>query len=56
MIGFARFYFVTHSPDSSLAKISKESTDSSFISWDAEELARKTVRNGLAGWLIDKAS
>jgi hypothetical protein len=56
MRGFSRFYFVTHSPNSTLAKISLESNDGSFVFWDAEQLALQAVRNGLAGWLIDKAS
>lgn len=56
MRGFSRFYFVTHSPNSALAKISLESNDGSFVFWDAEQLAQQAVRNGLVGWLIDKAS
>jgi hypothetical protein len=56
MRGFSRFYFVTHSPNSALAKISLESNDGSFVFWGAEELARQAVRNGLVGWLLDKAS
>lgn len=56
MRGFSRFYFVTHSPNSALAKISLESNDGSFVFWGAEELALQAVRNGLVGWLIDKAS
>lgn len=56
MRGFARFYFVTHSPDSSLQAISDETTDGSFVYWGAELLAQQAARNGLAGWLIDRAS
>lgn len=56
MRGFSRFYFVTHSPDSSLEAISSEVNDGTFVFWDAPQLARQAVRNGLIGWLIDRAS
>lgn len=56
MSGFSRFYFVTHSPDSVLEKIASESTDGSFVFWGVEQLALQAVRNGLVGWLMDKAS
>lgn len=56
MQGFSRFYFVTHSPDRALATISKESEDGVFITWDATDLASLAVRNGLVGWLVDRAS
>jgi hypothetical protein len=56
MSGFSHFYFVTHSPDSSLKSLAEESTDGSFIFWGPEKLALQAVRNGLVGWLIDKAS
>lgn len=56
MRGFSRFYFVTHSPNLTLEKISLESNDGSFVFWGVEQLARQAVRNGLVGWLIDKAS
>lgn len=56
MRGFSKFYFVTHSPSLSLEHISQESNDGSFILWDVKQLALQAVRNGLVGWLIDKAS
>ena len=56
MKSFTRFYFVTHSPDESLQAIPEVASNSSFIFWDVNELARQAVRNGLSGWLIDKAS
>ena len=56
MSGFSRFYFVTHSPDPSLKEISSEVSDGSFVFWGAEQLAQQAARNGLIGWLIDRAS
>lgn len=56
MSGFSRFYFVTHSPDASLKEISSEVGDGSFVFWGAEQLAQQAARNGLIGWLIDRAS
>lgn len=55
--GFSRFYFVTHSPDSSLSKLaSEQKNNDSFIFWGVDQLAELAVRNGLVGWLIDRAS
>lgn len=56
MGGFSRFYFVTHSPDESLKEISLEANDDNFVYWGVEQLARQAARNGLIGWLIDRAS
>lgn len=56
MLGFSRFYFVTHSPDPSLQKIAADVIDPSFVLWTADHLALQAVRNGLVGWIIDKAS
>jgi hypothetical protein len=56
MRGFSRFYFVTHSPDKGLHAILTEASDKSFVFWGAEQLAQQVARNGLAAWLIDKAS
>lgn len=56
MSGFTRFYFVTHSPDTSLSDIAEEGNDGAFIFWGVEQLAQQAARNGLIGWLIDKAS
>lgn len=49
-------WVVTHSPDAALAHISMEPSDGAFVVWGAEQLALQAVRNGLVGWLIDKAS
>lgn len=54
MKGFKRFYFVTHSPSQSMAKLPSDGGD--FVFWGVEELAQQAVRNGLVSWLIDKAS
>jgi hypothetical protein len=56
MRGFSKFYFVTHSPDSSLMAVLSEPNDGSFVFWGSEQLAQQSVRNGLIGWLIDRAS
>ena len=56
MHGYSRFYFVTHSPSPALAASAALAADSSFIFWGALELATHAARNGLAGWLLDKAS
>jgi hypothetical protein len=56
MSGFRIFYFVTHSPNKTLKDLVTESPDSEFIFWGVEELSRQSVRNGLVGWLIDRAS
>jgi len=55
MRGFSRFYFVTHSPDASLERSVVDATDS-FVLWGPAQLAQQAARNGLAGWLLDKAS
>lgn len=56
MSGFSRFYFVTHSPDPSLITIATEGNDGNFVFWGPQQLAQQAARNGLAGWLIDRAS
>ncbi len=56
MRGFSRFYFVTHSADKSLQTALKDASDKSFVFWGPEQLAQQAARNGLAAWLIDKAS
>lgn len=56
MRGYARFYFVTHSPTRQLALSASEAVDPSFIFWGASELAAHAARSGLTGWLLDKAS
>jgi hypothetical protein len=56
MRGFAKFYFVTHSPNSDLQSFATKESSETFIFWGAEELANLATRTGLVGWLIDKAS
>ena len=56
MRGYSRFYFVTHSPNAKLASSATQAADPSFLFWGAPELAAQAARNGLAGWLLDKAS
>lgn len=56
MHGYARFYFVTHTPDAALEAFAVQAADSVFIFWGASELASHAARGGLAGWLLDKAS
>ncbi len=56
MRGFKRFYFVTHSPDPKLQSAMPSSNDGAFALWGADQLAQQAVRNGLVGWLLDKAS
>lgn len=56
MSGFSKFYFVTHSPNKTLDTLIETTTDEDFIFWGVEELSRQSVRNGLVGWLIDRAS
>ena len=56
MSGFSKFYFVTHSPNKTLKSLVLDSSDSEFLFWGVEELSRQSVRNGLVGWLIDRAS
>lgn len=55
-IGFTRFYFVTHSPDTSLKTLSSNENDDKFVFWGAEQLAEQAAQNGLIGWLIERAS
>jgi hypothetical protein len=56
MRGYTRFYFVTHSPSRDLEQTTIAEEDSSFIYWGPQQIAQLAARNGLAGWLIDKAS
>lgn len=55
MRGFSKFYFVTHSPDKKLTAEAAAADDPSFILWGPGQLAYQAARNGLTGWLIDKA-
>ncbi|HEV2199015.1 MAG TPA: hypothetical protein VGR73_04280 [Bryobacteraceae bacterium] len=56
MKGFSRFYFVTHSPDENIQANLAGESDENFVFWGVEQLAQQAARNGLTGWLIDKAS
>jgi hypothetical protein len=56
MRGYSKFYFITHSPTASLASQAAQESDQEFIFWGAQELAEYSAKNGLVGWLIDKAS
>lgn len=56
MRGFARFYFITHSPSRELGEEAAELGDLTFVYWGPQELARLAARHGLVGWLIDRAS
>ncbi len=56
MSGFSKFYFVTHVSNNTLKNIIEASNDPDFIFWGVEELSKQSVRNGLVGWLIDRAS
>jgi hypothetical protein len=56
MRGYARFYFVTHSPSRDLEQAAIPQGDSAFIYWGPQQLAQLGARNGLTGWLMDKYS
>jgi hypothetical protein len=56
MRGYSKFYFITHSPTASLASQAAQESDQEFIFWGPQELAEYSAKNGLMGWLIDKAS
>jgi hypothetical protein len=56
MRGFARFYFVTHSPSRDLQDKVRDADDPQFVYWGPQQLAQLAARNGLIGWLLDKAS
>ncbi|MDD5214660.1 MAG: hypothetical protein PHQ03_03850 [Methylococcales bacterium] len=57
MKSYQRFYFVTHTPDSDLKEhFGNQKIDDNCVFWDEKELAKLSVRSGLADWLMDKAS
>lgn len=56
MYGFSRFYFVTHSPEDDLPEAVANAANPALVLWDAEKLALMSMRGGLTGWLLDKAS
>jgi hypothetical protein len=58
MVGFDRFYFVTHSLiDAAVASESVGANGSSGVSfWGSRTIAQRAAHSGLAQWLIDKAT
>lgn len=57
MAGYSRFYFVTHSENEKLRQALSENDENESIAfWNVDKLAEHSVKNGLVGWLIDKAS
>jgi hypothetical protein len=57
MVGFDRFYFVTHSPiDAEVAKESAAAPGTGIEFWGSRSIAQRAARNGLAQWLLDKAT
>jgi len=56
MVGFNRFYFVTHSPDADALVETSGAEGDRFHVWGPRKLADYAARNGLVGWLIDKTS
>jgi hypothetical protein len=58
MIGFDRFYFVTHSLiDAEVAKESVGAGNAAGVSfWGSRSIAQRAAHSGLAQWLLDKAT
>jgi hypothetical protein len=57
MVGFDRFYFVTHSPiDAEVARESGAATSTGIQFWGSQCIAQRATQSGLAQWLIDKAT
>lgn len=55
MTNYAKFYFVTHSPNSELEKFRKADANDDVVEfWDASKLADHAVKHGLVGWLLNK--
>ena len=58
MVGFDRFYFVTHSPID--AEVANESvgrnTPAGVRFWGSRSIAERAAHSGLAQWLVDKAT
>lgn len=50
---YSRYYFVVHTPDENLSKESLETE--TYKLWFPKDIARLTVRYGLADWVIGKA-
>jgi hypothetical protein len=58
MVGFDRFYFVTHSPiDAEVAAESAGASNPPGVRfWGSRSIAERAVHSGLAQWLVDKAT
>ena len=56
MVGFDRFYFVTHSAIADLETQSGDVRGTGVNFWGSRKLAERAVCSGLAQWLIDKAT
>lgn len=58
MVGFDRFYFVTHSPiDAEVANESVAAGSPAGVRyWGSRSVAQRAAHSGLAQWLIDKAT
>jgi hypothetical protein len=57
MVGFHRFYFVTHWPIATLERGQQgASFHSQFNYWGPSIIAKSVLRNGLAQWLIEKVA
>jgi hypothetical protein len=57
MVGFDRFYFVTHSPiDAEVASESAAAAGPGIQFWGSKCIAQRAAQSGLAQWLIDKAT
>jgi hypothetical protein len=57
MPGFTYFYFVTHSASQELTDwVKSEGGDNPIIFWNVKTIAENAVKNGLVGWLINKAT
>jgi hypothetical protein len=56
MVGFDRLYFVTQSVIPDLETEGENSRRTNVTFWGSQRLADRAARNGLAQWLIDKAT
>jgi hypothetical protein len=56
MVGFDRFYFVTHSVIADLEAAGESARTTGVEFWGSRRLAERAARSGLAQWLIDKAT
>jgi restriction endonuclease len=57
MVGFDRFYFVTHSLiDTDVARESAAAAGTGIQFWGSQCIAQRAAQSGLAQWLIDKAT